>query len=66
MLGCEWEVPPPIHEGLNVNMLQKSLDNALDKSLGSGKLESGEALVTYKGLTPATIWVAIMFVLWHV
>jgi hypothetical protein len=51
MLGREWEVPAPLHEGLNVNALQESLDSALDQSLRKGKLESGDALVTYKDVT---------------
>jgi hypothetical protein len=38
MRGREWEAPPVLHEGLNTNMLQESLDVALEQSLGSAKL----------------------------
>ena len=65
MLGQEWEVPTPLHEGLNVNMVQEHLDCALDESLGKGKPESGNALIAYDGITPATPMIVVRFLLWH-
>lgn len=64
MLGREWEVPLPLHEGLNVNVLQGSLDDALEKSVGGSG--SDDTLVTYNGVTPYTRWMALRFVGWHV
>ena len=62
MLGREWEVPPPLHGGLNVNELQESLDVAFDQSSGTA---SGNMLITYRGVTVVTAWTVIMFFLWH-
>jgi hypothetical protein len=63
MRGREWEAPPLLHEGLNTNMLQESLDVALEQSLGS---ETGDASANHSVVIPGTIWMAIMFVVWHV
>lgn len=65
MLGREWETPAPLHKGLNVNVLQQSLDTALEQSLRSDKPEPAVALIKYDGVTAGTIWIAIMFVWWH-
>jgi len=56
---------PPLHEGLNVNVLQGSLIVALDQSSGLGKPESRDALVTYRGVTVVIAWMAIIFMLWY-
>lgn len=66
MRGREWEAPPLLHEGLNANMLQESLDVALEQSLGSPMPENGDALANYGVVIPGTVWMAIMFVVWHV
>ena len=65
-LGREWETPPPLHKGLNVNKLQESLDVALEQDLSSAKTESGCAPTTYKGVIPATAWMLLMLVWWHI
>ena len=65
MLGQEWEIPAPLHEGLNVNMLQESLDRSLDETLATSKSDHSDAFVPYNGMTFATLWIAIMFLLWH-
>ena len=66
MLGREWEVPAPLYKGPNVNLLQESLDTALNDSLSVGEPKSREALVTYKGVTPLTLWAALLFLYWHI
>ena len=66
MLGREWETPPPLYKGLNVNKLQESLDVALEQDLGSSKTGSGGSSTTYKGVIPGTAWMLIMLVWWHV
>ncbi len=60
-----WEPPHALHEGFNVNVLEETLDAALNQVSEAGRLESGHGLITYRGVTPATTWVAIKFVLWH-
>ena len=66
MLGREWKPPPLLHEGLNVNVLEESLDAALSKISESGKLDSGHGLITYNGVTPATMLRVFRFVWGHV
>jgi hypothetical protein len=65
MLGREWEAPPFLHEGLNVNVLQESLDVALAESSSQDKVMSIDPSITYRGVTAATTWIAIIFFLWH-
>jgi hypothetical protein len=55
MLGRVWEVPLPLHEGLDVNVLEESLDNALDQTLGLEKSQSSSGLIAYRSVTPATV-----------
>lgn len=66
MRGREWEAPPLLQEGLNANILQESLEVALEQSLGSSKPGTSDALVNYSVVVPGTVWMAIMFVVWHV
>ena len=53
MLGNEWDIPPLLHPGLNVNELQAVLEKEEDKKVTEtdGKYESvsivGLGLVTY-------------------
>jgi hypothetical protein len=61
----EWEPPHVLTEGLNVNVLEEILDAALNQVSEAGRLESGHGLITYRGVTPATTWVAIKFAWWH-
>ena len=65
MLGRDWKPPPLLHEGHNVNVLRESLDAALVKVSESGKLDSGHGLITYEGVTPATIQRVYKFSGWH-
>jgi hypothetical protein len=62
----EWEPPHVLRECLNVNVLEETLDAALDQVSESGQLDSGHGLITYRGVTPATTWFAIKYALWHV
>jgi hypothetical protein len=58
--GREWDAPSSLHEGLNVNVLQESLDVALRQSSSQGK-----AIGIYRGVTAATTWTVLVFLLWH-
>jgi hypothetical protein len=65
MLGRDWEVPPSPHEGLNVNVLQESLDVVLNQSSSPGEDRGIDSRVTYRGITAATTWTVVVFFLWH-
>lgn len=64
--GREWEPPHSLHEGYNVNVLQESLEVTLKQVSESGQLDSDHGLIIYRGVTFATRWMVIKFVLWHV
>lgn len=66
MRRLEWKIPLHLHEGLNTNKLQESLDVALEQSSNSTEPETRDSWDNCSVVIPGTILMAVTFVLWHV